>query len=66
MKYKELVPGQRFNLLEIVRLVEKRKIPFMGKYFRTKEYYLCKCDCGKNVIVGKENLKSESYSKATL
>ena len=58
MKYTPLLPGQKFNKLKIISLHHKRLYinPKTNKK-KYKEFYLCKCDCGNEIVVYKDNLK---------
>lgn len=50
----ELQPGQRFGRLTVVSLHHIRKhINKNSNRITNKEYYLCKCDCGKEKIIYK-------------
>lgn len=51
MKMKDLT-GQRIGMLTVIKRVENRTFP-SGQ---TKMQYLCKCDCGSEVIVLGSNL----------
>ena len=58
-----LYQGQKFHKLTVVKLnhiiVKRRK---NGDKL-TQEYYLCKCDCGKEIIVEKSRLtKNVDYT----
>ena len=58
MKYTPLLPGQKFNKLKIISLHHKRLYinPKTNKK-KYKEFYLCKCDFGNEIVVYKDNLK---------
>lgn len=58
MKYNPLTPGQVFNRLTIISLHHKSLcVNKKNKKHRYKEFYLCKCDCGNEVIAYKDNIK---------
>lgn len=54
------ITGQRFGRLEVLRL-----IPMEERTWATKEKaYLCKCDCGNEVIVRQRNLLGARVTKS--
>lgn len=65
MKNIKLVKGQKFNHLTVIKLdhIETRfynsKYEKSGKRKLNLEYYLCKCDCGKETIVEKSHLRKK-------
>ena len=67
MKSKILEPGQKFNRLTVIKLdhieTKIRKSVSHKNYNRNFEYYLCKCDCGKETIVEK-SLLILNYTKS--
>lgn len=48
-----LLQGQKFGRLTVVSLHHISHKP------KSREYYLCKCDCGKEIIAEKWNLKTK-------
>lgn len=57
-KYKPLLPEQKFNRLTIIKLHHiKKYVNPTTKQCSNKEFYLCKCDCGKETIVYKDYIK---------
>lgn len=59
LKSKFLQAGQKYGKLKIINLhhVEKKKVKNKTRIInRNYEYYLCKCDCGKECIVIKNSL----------
>lgn len=53
-----LLAGQKFNRLTIVSLYERKLyINPNTKKEVWKDFYLCKCDCGKETIAYKDNIK---------
>jgi len=57
MKSKQLVEGQKFNRLTIIKLDRTEINKTNTKGYKVKiEFYLCKCDCGNICIVRKYNL----------
>ena len=58
-----LYQGQKFHKLTVVKLnhiIVKRR---QNGDKLTQEYYLCKCDCGKEIIVEKSRLtKNVDYT----
>lgn len=60
MKAIRLNPGDKYNRLTIIKLNHIRQKQFTKnnkQYIQNLEYYLCKCDCGKETIVEKSELK---------
>ncbi len=58
LKTKQLKKGQRFNRLIVIKLNHiKIYIYPDGKRKWNQEFYLCKCDCGKQSVVLKECLR---------
>lgn len=61
-KSKQLVAGQKFAKLTVVKLDRIEKKIFNSSLTKSRkrtlnlEYYLCKCDCGKYAIVEKSHL----------
>lgn len=61
----KLVAGQKFNHLTVIKLdhIEDRvynsKNEKSGKRTLHLEFYLCKCDCGKETIVEKSHLRKK-------
>lgn len=51
----DLVPGQRFGNVEVIRK-HHTKIIYYGDRKVTKDFYLCRCKCGKEFIAYKHNL----------
>lgn len=57
-KNKALIARQKFNRLTIISLDHKKLYINSNTYKKSyKEYYLCKCDCGKETIVYKDYIK---------
>ena len=57
-KNKALIAGQKFNRLTIISLNHKKLYINPNTCKKSyKEYYLCKCDCGKKTIVYKDYIK---------
>lgn len=60
-----LVAGQKFNHLTVIKLdhIEDRvynsKYEKSGKRTLHMEFYLCKCDCGKETVVEKSHLRKK-------
>lgn len=54
-KSTDLVPGQRFGNVEVIRK-HHTKIIYYGDRKVTKDFYLCRCKCGKEFIAYKHNL----------
>lgn len=60
---KKLLEGQKFNKLTVIKLdhIEDRVYNCnrskSGKRVLHLEYYLCKCDCGKETVVEKSHLR---------
>lgn len=55
-----LNPGDKYNRLTVIGLNHIRQRHFTKnnkQYTHNLEYYLCKCDCGKETIVEKSELK---------
>lgn len=52
-----LNPGQKFGRLTVISL-HHISIKKDEKRIRKRFYYLCKCDCGKEIVVEKWNLKT--------
>lgn len=53
-----LQQGQRFNRLTVIALHHKKTYIYPHGHNKAyREYYLCKCDCGKTTIVYKDSLK---------
>lgn len=65
MKYIKLNSGHKFNQLTVIKLDNYKKFPMKNGYFRKKEYYLCKCDCGNTTIVEK-NTQYLSFVKSII
>ena len=63
-KYNPLFPGQKFGRLTVVSLhhIYKYISPKGEKW--NKYYYLCKCDCGKEVVIEKSSLKTKRGPKS--
>ena len=57
-KSPSLLPGQKFGRLTVVKLAPIRKIYRKNGHIEKREYYLCKCDCGKEITVYKSVLKN--------
>ena len=55
MKAVDLVAGQKFGEIEVIKK-DHTKIVYYGKRKLTKDYYLCRCKCGKEFIAYKHNL----------
>ena len=61
----QLVAGQKFNKLTVIKLqktedrVYKSDRIKSGKRILHLEYYLCKCDCGKETVVEKSHLRKK-------
>ena len=61
----QLVAGQKFNHLTVIKLdhIEDRvynsKYEKSGKRTLHLEFYLCKCDCGKETVVEKSHLRKK-------
>ena len=51
----DLVAGQKFGDVEVVRK-HHTKIVYYGKRKVTKDFYLCRCKCGKEFVAYKHNL----------
>lgn len=51
----DLVAGQKFGGVEVIRK-HHTKIVYYGKRKVTKDFYLCRCKCGKEFIAYKHNL----------
>lgn len=51
----DLVAGQKFGDVEVVRK-HHTKIVYYGKRKITKDFYLCRCKCGKEFVAYKHNL----------
>lgn len=51
----DLIAGQKFGDVEIIRK-HHTKIVYYGTRKVTKDFYLCKCKCGKEFIAYKHNL----------
>ena len=51
----ELHAGKKFNKLTVVSL-DHKEINKYNNTIKTRDFYLCKCECGKNTIVEKWNL----------
>ena len=51
----ELKTGDKFNRLTVVKLDHIREIHSDNRK-KNIEYYLCKCDCGNEVLVEKNHL----------
>lgn len=62
---KKLLEGQKFNKLTVIKLdhIEDRVYNCnrskSGKRTLHLEYYLCKCDCGKETVVEKSHLRKK-------
>ena len=53
VEYKPLIVGTKRNHLTVIKF---HHYQVKGKRTRGYFYYLCKCDCGKYIVVVKENL----------
>lgn len=51
----DLVAGQKFGDVEVIRK-HHTKIVYYGKRKITKDFYLCRCKCGKEFVAYKHNL----------
>lgn len=51
----DLVAGQKFGDIEVIRK-HHTKIVYYGKRKVTKDFYLCRCKCGKEFVAYKHNL----------
>lgn len=51
----DLVAGQKFGDVEVIKK-HHTKIVYYGKRKVTKDFYLCRCKCGKEFIAYKHNL----------
>lgn len=58
-KYETVEPGEKFGRLTVIRLSHKKKHVYISGKTEEKEYYLCKCDCGKEKIVEKNSLRNK-------
>lgn len=61
----QLVKGQKFNHLTVIKLDHIEDRVYKSKYQKSDkrilhlEFYLCKCDCGKETIVEKSHLRKK-------
>lgn len=51
----DLVAGQKFGDIEVIKK-HHTKIVYYGKRKLIKDFYLCRCKCGKEFVVYKHNL----------
>ena len=56
-KTKQLLEGNKFNQLTVIKLDHTEKYIYPNGVVSNQEYYLCRCDCGKESVVLKSNLK---------